>query len=1436
MDQRVEQLEQSVSSLQANQQQILERLTELFNKFSTVTARWDEGETSQGQSRRRNEQGSFHSGAHTNGSNQAYAHRVKLDFPRFNGGEDPTSWICRAEQFFRFQDTPTTDQVGLASFHLEGEAQLWYQLLQQENNVVTWDVFKAGLLARYGPTQFYDYFGELTKLQQTGSVRDYQSRFENLLAKAGHLPPARQVSCFISGLKEGIKADVLARRPVDLSTAIGLARLYEARNLSQRRPLPASTNVSQKVNKEESSSRHPSAIRRMSPAELKERRDKGLCYNCNDKFAPGHRCKKLFLIEACNDEDDGDVVMDVELVEENEVPGISLHAMSGSDAPETMRVRGAIGIVSTVVLLDSGSTHNFVSERLATKLNLQPATNKKVTVEVASGEKLSSKGKCNAVSIKLGGFVTHVDFYILPLEGYEAVLGTQWLRALGEILWNFSKMTMRFNISGKEILLKGLTRPKDKVVADTILWRNAKKPATGAFLQLDVVREVAVDKSQLMPEVQELLDAFSDLFEEPIGLPPTRVQDHRIPLQPGSGPVCTKPYRYPYYQKTEIERLVTEMLSTGVIRPSNSPFSSLVILVKKSNGSWRMCVDYRSLNQMTIKDKFPIPAIDELLDELHGACYFSKLDLRSGYHQIRVLPEDVPKTAFRTHHSHFEFLVMPFGLTNAPSTFQALMNEVFQQYLRKFVLVFFDDILVYSTTWQEHVQHLQVVLETLQRHQLHVKRSKCEFGQQRVQYLGHIISAEGVSVDPDKVVAMVQWPKPHNPKSMRGFLGLTGYYRKFIQSYGKIAAPLTQMLKKNSFVWSPKAEDAFQHLKDAMTKAPILALPNFTKVFIVECDASGSGISAVLQQERPIAFHSQALHGKNLLLSTYEKEMLALVMAIKKWRHYLLGRRFMVRTDHRSLQYLWSQKITTEAQQKWLHKLMGFDFKIEYKQGRYNCVADALSRRFEDNEEGQIWAISTSIPHWLEAIQEEHKNSSMVQEILQRTLAGEAVGPWEVRDGILMFKGRIFLAPDSAVKQDIMIQFHDNFHEGFHKTLYRVRANFYWKYMREDIKKLIRECEVCQKNKVEQLQPAGLLQPLPIPTQIWDDISMDFIDGLPASQGKSTILVVVDRLSKYSHFIPISHPYTAVSIAQIFFEHIFKLHGMPKSIVCDRDVTFTSSFWKELFRLNGTSFNFSSSYHPQTDGQSEVVNKTLEMYLRCFSSSNPKQWVKWLPWAEFCYNTSWHSAIKRTPFEVVYGRDPPSLLTYVTGTAKVAAVEEELVRRDQVLTELKEHIKAAQVRMKKYYDLGHRDKEYKVGEWVYVRLFPYRQTSVTLRRDSKLAPRYYGPFQILQRIGKVAYKLALPADSRIHPVFHVSVLKEKLGAMVSSQPQLPVTLQTQDGISVRPQAILEQRKRRGQIEILIHWQGLSPSEATWEDLRNMKLQFPDLALEDKGPC
>lgn len=386
------------------------------------------------------------------------------------------------------------------------------------------------------------------------------------------------------------------------------------------------------------------------------------------------------------------------------------------------------------------------------------------------------------------------------------------------------------------------------------------------------------------------------------------------------------------------------MLADGIIRPSTSPFSSPVLLVKKKDGTWRFCVDYQALNTVTVKDRFPIPTVEELLDEVTGSRILSKLDLRAGYHQIRIHPNDVEKTAFRTHDGHFEFLVMPFGLSNAPSTFQSLMNSIFRQVLRKFILIFFDDILVYSPDWSSHIAHLREVLARLRTHHLFAKISKCEFGCTTIGYLGHIISGEGVAVDQDKIQTIQQWSLPDSVKALRRFLGLCGYYRRFVAHYASLAAPLTELLRKNAFIWTPTATQAFHQLKQALIKTPVLQLPDFNAPFVVQTDASGTGVGAILMQKgHPLAYFSRQLSPRLKAASTYAREMFAITEAVKKWRQYLLGQRFTIQTDHKSLRSLIHQTIQTPEQQRWLFKLLGYDFDIQYKPGTMNGPADALS-------------------------------------------------------------------------------------------------------------------------------------------------------------------------------------------------------------------------------------------------------------------------------------------------------------------------------------------------------------------------------------------------------------------------------------------------------------------------------------------------------------
>jgi hypothetical protein len=494
---------------------------------------------------------------------------------------------------------------------------------------------------------------------------------------------------------------------------------------------------------------------------------------------------------------------------------------------------------------------------------------------------------------------------------------------------------------------------------------------------------------------------------------------------------------------------------------------------------------------------------------------------------------------------------------------------------------------------------------------------------------------------------------------------------------------------------------------------------------------------------------------------------------------------------------------------------MGYDFVIEYKKGTENRAGDALSRQFDTSAPDlSISLISFPTLTWVEDLQASYAQDLETQSTLLN-LQQNLPGPkgFSLQRGLLLKKGRLWLIRHSPFQLQVLDFIHSDpsaGHSGYHKTLARAKSNFIWKGMRQDIKKFVRECAVCQVSKPESIHPPGLLQPLPIPSRVWSDISMDFIEGLPSSHVFSVIMVVVDRFTKYGHFIALAHPCTASKMAQLFLANILKLHGMPTTIVSDRDRVFTSSFWQELFRLQGVSLAFSSAYHPQSDGQTEALNKCVETYLRCYSASTPKNWSSWLILAEWWYNTNHHSSTGLTPFEAVYGYPPPPFLSYVPGTSANLAVDDLLKDCSTTISLLKENLHKARNRMEVQDDKNRTEREFLEGDWVYLRLQPYSHKSLASRKNLKLSPRFFGPFQILQRIGTVAYKLDLPEAARLHPVFHVSCLKKQLSQHSVPMPTLP-PIDSNGELCPEPESILDKRtiKSRGHsvTEFLIHWSG-----------------------------
>lgn len=1401
-------------------------------------------------------------GNHTNYS--GITRLAKLEFPRFNG-ECMKEWFCKVEQFFGMDNTPEELKVGLASMHFDGLASTWHQAVMQseggQNIMQDWRTYKLMLTERFEELMD-DPIAELKQLQETDGIVDYHGKFELIRIRV-NLSEEYLVSAYLAGLRMDTQMHIRMFQPQSVRQCLMLGKLYEkahpkktvSQPWSQQKGfnqgkgiIPYKKPVESKMEFPMTKEKQAEAPRKfLSQEEMSRRRAEGLCYFCDEKYTPGHYLKhkktQLFLIDCEEDEEeDAQRMNDTEEEEVGDCAQISVNAVAGISDYRTMRVKGVHGKRALFILIDSGSTHNFMDRLVAEKLGCELKPAGLTRVKVADGSKIGVSAKIKEFQWDFQSTSFSADFMVIPLGGCDMVLGVQWLQQWGPITWDFQRLTMQFSMGQRRVLLHGIKEGSVRELKAVKL--NKLKEENVQIAMISVHQEedetpihlaaIDIEKGEekvVNPAISELLNEFQDVFAEPTTLPPFRENhNHKIPLLEGSNPVNQRPYRYALYQKNEIDKMVQELLMAGTIQTSSSSYASPVVLVKKKDGTWRLCVDYRALNSLTVKDRFPIPLIEDLMDELGGSKVYSKIDLRAGYHQVRMNTEDIHKTAFKTHSGHYEYIVMPFGLTNAPATFQGLMNAVFQTLLRKCVLIFFDDILVYSSSIEDHIGHLRSVFEIMRSNSLFAKMSKCAFATERVEYLGHYIQEAGVSTDPTKVQAVKEWIIPKNLKHLRGFLGLAGYYRRFVRNFGPIARPLTALTKRDSFTWTEEATGAFEELKKALCEAPVLALPRFDQPFVVETDACGNGIGAVLMQNgHPVSYISRHLKGKQLHLSIYEKELLAVVFAVQKWRHYLLIGHFIIKTDQRSLKYLLEQRLNTPIQQQWLPKLLEFDYEIQYKQGKENLVADALSRM--EGSEVLHMAMTVLECDLMLQIQNGYESDPAVKQIIE-TLKEKSNGKkhYSWSREILRRKSKLVVPNDVILRNKILEWMHcsgTGGHSGKEVTRQRVKGLFYWKGMATDIQAYIRGCSVCQRCKYDTSAYPGLLQPLPIPDTIWTDISMDFIDGLPLSAGKSVILVVVDRLTKAAHFIALAHPYTASTVAQAFLNNIFKLHGFPRSIVSDRDAVFLSDFWRELFSLQGVSLNYSSAYHPQSDGQSEVVNRCLETYLRCMCSDQPHLWSKWLPLAEFWYNTNFHSSIQMTPFEAVYGQVPPQHLPYLPGESKVAVVARSLEEREKMMLILKFHLMRAQHRMQQVANEHRTDRTFNIGDYVFVKLQPYRQNSVFVRSNQKLAPKYYGPYEVIDRCGKVAYKLRLPEQSKVHPVFHVSQLKMVVGN-VQTSTALPSVV-NEDQIK-EPELILErkmvQRQNRAATMVLVKWKNKPEDEASWELLFDLERRFP----------
>ncbi|KAI3682772.1 hypothetical protein L1987_83010 [Smallanthus sonchifolius] len=1085
------------------------------------------------------------------------------------------------------------------------------------------------------------------------------------------------------------------------------------------------------------------------------------------------------------------------------------------------------------ILFDTGADLSFVSNDFKSLLDIKPSKlDQKYTIELANGKLINTEEVIQGCTLCLKNHTFSIDLLPVDLGSFDVVIGMDWLSKNHAEIVCFEKIVQIPLSNGEVLSIQGEKSGVTLRMINCMKARKCLRKGYCVFLAHVVEKKPKERRLEYIPIVRD----YPKVFPEDLpGLPPPRQVEFRIDLVPGSAPIARSPYRLAPSEMQELSNQLQELLDKGFIRPSFSPWGAPVLFVKKKDGTFRMCIDYRELNKLTIKNRYPLPRIDDLFDQLQGSSFYSKIDLHSGYHQLRIQEEDVPKTAFRTRYGHYEFLVMPFGLTNAPAVFMDLMNRVCKPYLDKFMIVFIDDILIYSRTKEDHEHHLKLILELLRNEKLYAKFSKCEFWIREVHFLGHVINKEGIHVDPSKIEAIKNWEAPKTPTEVRQFLGLAGYYRRFIENFSKIALPLTTLTQKEKkYDWSDKLESAFQLLKQKLCSTPILSLPEGIENFVVYCDASHQGLGYVLmQREKVIAYASRQLkvHEKN-----YTTHDLELGFALKIWRHYLYGTRCTIFTDHKSLQHILDQKELNMRQRRWVELLNDYDCDIKYHPGKANVVADALSRK-ERVKTLRVRALGLTIHTNLTTQIRMAQHEAIKEENIQNEALRGMIKQLEPKsDDTLYFMNRIWVTRFGNLRELVMDEAHKSrysIHPGSDKMYKDLKELYWWPNMKGDIATYVSKCLTCSKVKAEHQKPSGLLQQPEIPQWKWEQISMDFITKLPkTSSGYDTIWVIVDRLTKSAHFLPMKETDKTEKLAKLYIKEIVARHGVPISIISDRDSRFVSRIWKSLQEAMGTRLDMSTAYHPQTDGQSERTIQTLEDMLRACVIDFGGNWDTHLPLAEFSYNNSYHTSIKAAPFEALYGRKCRSPLCWAKVGEKHLIGPEIVQETTDKIFKIKDRLKAARDRQKSYADNRRKPLEFQIGDRVILKVSPWKGVARFGNRG-KLNPRYVGPFEILARVGPVAYKLKLPQElNNVHDTFHVSNLKKCLSDETLIIPPDEIHIDDKLHFIEEPIEISDwkvQKLRRSRIKLVkVRWNSKRGPEYTWEREDQMKTRYPSL--------